>query len=239
MSTLKVDTLQPNAQAAVSVNSAAIVTGTSTLQGNVTAQGNLDVSGTLATSGTLTATKVALAGASAGGSGTINGVSTMSCQGVTASGTVSAATMTASGNVSCNSLTIDGAAYEQRVVAHVSLELSFEITDFGSTFNFLDYVSVPTITERRKKGFGSISWQSNGSGVNRLQCTLSPAISQTQYTVVVEILDDLKQPSVYPPNYDWHSNSRLDINGWIPVPGAVASNLPDPKAKYINVTILG
>lgn len=237
MSTLKVDTLQPNAQAAVTLDSSAIVTGASTLTGNVTASGNVNVAGTLATSGTLTATKVALNGVSPGSSnGDVTGVNALSCNSLTSSGAVNASSLAVTSGASVGSLTIGGAAYEQRVVAHVSLDLGREVLQ-NAPFNFYNYPAV-TITERRKKGFGNITWVGL-SNTGHFQLNLSPSLSQTQYTVVVEILESSKRVSIYPADYTWASNSRLEIRGWIPVPGAVTSNLPYPKARYINVTILG
>ena len=241
MSTLKVDTIQPNAQAAVTLDSSAVVTGASTLTGNVTASGNVNVAGTLATSGTLTATKVALNSASPGSSnGDVTGVNSLSCNNLTSSGAVNASSLAVTSGASVGSLTVGGEAYEQRVVAHVSLDLGREVTNWQpGLFNFLNSPAV-TITERRKKGFGNIAWVGSSS-TGHFQLNLSPSLSQTRYTVVVEVLEDSKRVSPYPADYTWASNTRLEIRGWVRVAHQIASNAsPLPLlARYINVTILG
>lgn len=245
MSTLKVDTIQPNAQAAVSVDSAAIVTGTSTLQGNVTAQGNLDVSGTLATSGTLTATRIALAGASSGGSGTINGVSTLNCQGVTASGTVSAATMAASGNVSCGSLTVDGETFRNRVTNHVSIAFSADVTgaiptnvDLTAGFHFRDNSSNTTITLSNNHGISSVSWQSGGfvggRPIDKLRIQLSVGVPRPQQIIHMQFWDSGFTTQEYRPRFRLVSNTVIEVLGW----SLTSPTYPEP-IRYLTMAMIG
>lgn len=243
MSTLKVDTLQPNAQAAVTVDAAATVTGASTLQGNVTAQGNLDVSGNLGTSSTLTATKLALNGATPGAAGTVQGVTDLGCNNVTAAQQVTCASLTASSSASVASLVVGGETFEQRVTAHVSIAFSADVVNQVSTgasrFNFSTASSLTTVTLNNNRGFASANWQSASNG-DKLVVATSSARTRPRNFVMVQFFDEDFNIGSYMPRFKWATNTTIEIYGWkvFSFSGSVLDEPADP-VRYINIAMIG
>lgn len=206
MSTLKVDTIQPNASSGVSLNTNATVTGTSTLQGNVAAQANLTVTGAVDCSSTLDAAKITLNNATPGGTGSVTGVSTIECANATATGVVTAGTLSVSGGASVGSLTIGGDPYDQRVPVHCTLEFDANVaSDTGWSGSAS---SGAAITLRNNRGVSSAEWISDGSSGRDIRITLNESLTRPRFATLIQgVMEDYTGGVDISFSYD--SNTRI------------------------------
>jgi len=226
MSTLKVDSIQPNVQSQVTIDSNVVVTGASTLQGNATAQGNLDVSGALDVSGSLDASQIAMNGASPGGAGAITGASTIGCSDVVATGAISSASLSVSGGAAVGSLSIGGDAYDQRVPVHCTLELASAISGTGFSG---DPANGPAITLLNNRGVSSAEWIAGpGAGQRQIRVVLENSLTRPRFPVLIQLVGSAF--AVGPnstPGFVIDSNTRLLIQS------------ASVTFKYIQIAMFG
>lgn len=205
MSTLKVDTIQPNASSGVSLNTNATVTGTSTLQGNVAAQANLTVTGTVDCSSTLDAAKITLNNATPGGTGSVTGVSTIECANATATGVVTAGTLSVSGGAAVGSLTIGGDPYDQRVPVHCTIEFDADVTGVGWTGS---PSSGAGITLRNNRGVSSAEWIAGVGSARYVQVTLNESLTRPRFATLIQGVNDAYTGGI-DISFSYDSNTRV------------------------------
>ena len=227
MSTLKVDTIQPNASDRLFVSSTLEVDGSQLLVNNA-----LNVGGNASITGSLSAATLTSNGTIAA-NGNVTGVSNLSCSSVTAAGAISGASLSISGSASVNTLTIGGSAYDQRVVKHVRVSGNFTYTEVAATASFPAYNRFnddPGVSLTNNIGFSGSSWL--GSGTNfQLRLNFSGNLSSS-YLVSVNCFASggLSNLPFHP--YFSFATGYVQLNGYF---------LPQTNAvvKYYDVFIIG
>lgn len=207
MSTLRVDTIEANQAASVSIDNDTIVSGTLTATSTLTGQGNIVATGNVSAGSQLSGASLDL-----GSSGPITNAGTVNCTGVTATGTVSCNSLAVTGGAAVGSLTIGGNAYDQRVVAHAKITGAFQYATQVGTTNIPGYHyfnSQPSLTAVNLVGVSGVSWQSSP---NRIRITLSPTLS-SNYLVSINPHFDTYGYGCYPVYFQKVSNSTIDIFG--------------------------